>query len=937
MKTDRSPANSIRLIAAIVVALASLGLCYAASAAVPRGFEIVAENDHLVMYMNMETAEVAVLDKQSEQIWYTNPPDRNSVEKIARGDAKLAQGAQFRLTYFEPGDIMRTVDSYISSVALNQFDVSRIENGVRVDYLVGRQWNERDYLPLFLDKRTFEEDVLGKITDKGTRRTVESNYILLTLEPATAGSAQIAGYSIKALNENLRDRDQRTLTEVVIDHLVANKSSLRDRNDIKASTLESLIGVEFYMLRQRERDLLAWDLADIVAAMKDIELDPAVISDYYENIGLDRRIPNIVLFNVSMEYTIDGTDLVVRVPAAEIQYPNGIINQEGQRVTYPLVAIDILPYFGAASVNEEGYMLVPDGSGGLIHLNNGKTNLPSYASRIYGRDNALSAPPSSIESRQSCFPVFGLKSADKAFLAVIEEGDALTQVMADISGKRESYNTIYAQVRLMGHATTSLQGEVDATYGESAQWVIGRTSINVYQSDIYRGEIRLRYQFLHGQDAGYQGMARRYQEYLASRQQITRLRASDSLPMFIELVGAVYDYRPILGVSREQMLPLTTYTQAKDIVSAIAERGISNLYVVYNGWMRHGIDHSYPTRVRLEGVLGSRSDLASLRESVESIGGRFYPSVDFVLVRESGFLSGFWASRDASRFLNRTAAQFSISSGQRASIADRNTCPVYVLSPSRLDGLVSSYLADYVKYGFRSMTLGDLAFQLHSDFRHGRSIDRQAALAIVKAQMAKAKDAYSLDLLANGLNAYALPYVTSAINLPMVNGGQDIVDESVPFVQMVLHGYVHYAGDPVNYSPDREYLLLKSVETGSLPYYLGYHADPSILKGTWYDYLYTGRFTDWVDDAASFYATVQPVLSQIHGERMVDHRRVSDGVYETVYENGISVVVNYGTSVATVAGHEIGPRDFVMFERSQEAAKSAAVSDTAALEEEQGI
>ena len=148
---------------AVTVVITSVCLCSPATAQVPRGFGAVAENESLILHINSDTAEIAVTDKRSGDTWYSNPPDRDKVEKIARGDGKLALGAQFRLTYFEPGDVVRTVDSFVSSVAHNQFEIEPIKNGVRVRYIVGKQWADRDFLPLFMSKDTFENEVLAKI------------------------------------------------------------------------------------------------------------------------------------------------------------------------------------------------------------------------------------------------------------------------------------------------------------------------------------------------------------------------------------------------------------------------------------------------------------------------------------------------------------------------------------------------------------------------------------------------------------------------------------------------------------------------------------------------------------------------------------------------------------------------------------------------------
>jgi hypothetical protein len=304
------------------------------------------------------------------------------------------------------------------------------------------------------------------------------------------------------------------------------------------------------------------------------------------------------------------------------------------------------------------------------------------------------------------------------------------------------------------------------------------------------------------------------------------------------------------------------------------------------------------------------------------------------MVHRAELFSGFRPWRDASRFLNRTEATYPMVYAQRANSANRNPYSVYVLSPSRLDNLVSRYLEDYRKYGFTGLALGDLAFQLHSDFRHRQTIDREATRSIVEAQIAKAKNDYSLKLLAIGANAYAIPYVEDIINVTMTCGGQDIIDEAVPFVQMVLHGYFDYAGDPANFAPDRDHYVLKMLETGSAPYFLGYYADSSVLKGSPFDYLYTGQFEQWREDAAALYSIVNAVLGRVQSQRIVDHRRLFENVYETCFEDGTSVVVNYGTSTIAVRGQEVGPLGFAVFEEQLEGLEEELEQE---LEEEQAI
>ena len=54
----------------------------------PPGMRLVADNEYLSLYINDDTTEIAVRDKRTGSIWYSNPPDRDQNEKIARGTAK---------------------------------------------------------------------------------------------------------------------------------------------------------------------------------------------------------------------------------------------------------------------------------------------------------------------------------------------------------------------------------------------------------------------------------------------------------------------------------------------------------------------------------------------------------------------------------------------------------------------------------------------------------------------------------------------------------------------------------------------------------------------------------------------------------------------------------------------------------------------------------
>ena len=95
-------------------------------------------------------------------------------------------------------------------------------------------------------------------------------------------------------------------------------------------------------------------------------------------------------------------------------------------------------------------------------------------------------------------------------------------------------------------------------------------------------------------------------------------------------------------------------------------------------------------------------------------------------------------------------------------------------------------------------------------------------------------------------------------------------------------------------SQDSITCLLKTVESGCELQFAGIKESATLLMGTEYDILYNTTFSDWKDYAKEWYSAYQPLLNKIYDQKIVGHKCVADNVYQTDYENGISVIVNYG-------------------------------------------
>ena len=124
------------------------------------GMKGIAENDKLQLYINDETAEIAVLDKRNGSIWRSNPADRDS-DPIASGEKKDLLSAQLILAFNNEFGQLNHTNSYNDSVARNQIAFKLLPDGIKVYYQFGTMEKTLEDLPKYISKERFEEKILS--------------------------------------------------------------------------------------------------------------------------------------------------------------------------------------------------------------------------------------------------------------------------------------------------------------------------------------------------------------------------------------------------------------------------------------------------------------------------------------------------------------------------------------------------------------------------------------------------------------------------------------------------------------------------------------------------------------------------------------------------------------------------------------------------------
>lgn len=348
------------------------------------------ENENLLLTMDPATTHFTVTDKRTGKVWASSPEQADK-DPLALPVEKNKLLSAFTLTYSTKAGMKTTFSSNEFSVQNGVYALEMVEDGIRVNYSVGKI------------KRTF------------------------VIPPA------ITDERMQVFLEKMTSKQKKDVKEYYREYNI-DKLRKTDNKDELLQMYPDLAEQHVWVLRDTTKDYLREKLQDYFEAAgytkEDLELDQSRINVTTTNTA--------AIFNVSMVYRLEGNDLVVELPLDAIDF----------NVDYPLTSLTVLPAFGAGSTQDKGFLLVPDGAGAIINFNNGKVSQRSYYADLYGWDWGSIRKQVSNETRNN-FPVFGLSTEQGSFICLLEEGAAWAGVNADISGRYTSYNTVNASYTII--------------------------------------------------------------------------------------------------------------------------------------------------------------------------------------------------------------------------------------------------------------------------------------------------------------------------------------------------------------------------------------------------------------------------------------------------------------------------------------------------------
>ncbi len=804
--------------------------------ALKAGFVPVLGSSGLTLYYKEETAEIAVYSAKNDKLVYSNP---QNIPETVKGIPLHKVKSQLYITYYQENNQVKYYSSSYDALGRDQVTAEIIDNTLKVNYIFGKKKISKEMLPIAIPKDKFEEKVLPKLS----------------------------GEDLDAIKKQYK--------------LISADDDLTDANREKyETTYKNFKSTDIYILNPY---IASYDIEPVYNILYSTDYTQKDFKEDNEDAGNDTElIDTNVVFELALIYSLKDGTLNVELDCSKL---NVLDNAN-------IHSVDILQFFGCASTKDDGYFLVPSGSGGLVSFNSTKSSAGAYKEFVYGADRSIRVNNLKNNDIQVQLPVLGIsnETQQSGTLITAENAAEYLTVNADIARSTTPYNIAYFSAVVYPYDEMTVNNPISGG---------GTTQVYTHQQTPFKGKVSLSYNFLDKSGITYSDMANFYRSKLI-KDGVLNQKVSGEQPFVYSLLGGIDVKKHFLGIPYTGMQALTTFEQAQEIIGELAQEGIGNQAVKYLNWFNGGAKQTAPNKVKVLNCLGGKKGLEKLFESENAV---IYPNVSFTSVTNSLF-DGFSVRKDVARLTyNEAALIYELSIPKN--FFDYNSDYKYVVSPTVYDKLATKFLG---KYSYDSLSIDDLASQINSDYDEEKYAERTEALELTKEAIKKLSDEKSV--MASNPNLYAAGYVDLMADMPLADSGANIIDAEVPFLQMVYSGYKDMFCSPINLSYG-EFSLTKLLSFATAPNFTFGFEKSSVIMDTNYTEYYSFCFEDWKEDAVELYKAYSEATEKVRGESVVGHKLLKNGLCVLTYENGGVFYINDTQSDITYNNQTVKAKSYI--------------------------
>ena len=539
-----------------------------------------------------------------------------------------------------------------------------------------------------------------------------------------------------------------------------------------------------------------------------------------------------------------------------------------------------------------GYVFVPDGSGSLIRFQDNSVAFTAYVGDVYGADPATESYyynelSDSVPVKNPVMPVYGIAHGDgqAAFVAWAEKGAEYMDIVVNPEEtKKVKYTWAYPRF------------EYNMTYYQ----VYNNAGSGYFtlMENPSSFDISMTYRFLSGDGstgykADYTGMALAYREHLIDEGILTEKTESDGdIPMRVDFVMS--DVKKSV-VGTEQVVT-TDVDGVREILEDLSAQGINNVNSGLIGWQKKAETLAKPYAYKFSSKIGRKGEFEELFTDFAAKDTDISYSRDFVTINKK--MISFYTN--AAKHVNTWYLMTD------KSVLYPANCPIFETGyalPSKtaewirkLSGKVSDYSESFTITGASNI--------LTSTYdRNGVVSSLTDAEELIRNAVAAAGENMKINLV--NPNQYLWEYTDRYLQAPVGTSQYVFETDSVPFLQMVLHGTMEVYGPYSNFSFYTDSDILRMIDYNISPSFI-FTKEPSyLLADTVSSDMYSTEYEQYRNLAKKVYDGVNSVLSQIRGYEWTGREVPESGVIVNTYvKNGAKaqVIINYTDSDVNCLG-----------------------------------
>ncbi len=569
---------------------------------------------------------------------------------------------------------------------------------------------------------------------------------------------------------------------------------------------------------------------------------------------------------IPVEISLDDKGIKAVVNCQEIR--------EEKADEFMLFRISLLPYFGAGANDEQGYIMVADGSGAIMNFNNGKHTKLGYSAHIYGDDLSKYVVAKSTESYAVAMPVFGIKKENSVVTAIVTEGAAQGTIWCYPNNAITSYANVYTAF--------DLRADDSVVLGEDTS---GAKTASLYEmTEIQIKQIGITYISNTSENADYNSMAETYKKYLSERDGF-ETKSQNMGDFALDFYCAVKKKKSVLGFPVTVNSALSKLEDIEKFVSSLYEENIDSFSVNLRSWSREQLAGKIDYSMKPVSVIGKKSEIKKLSDLISNNNSSFYLSTNINSFKKSGkgYNKWFYSAKSLSN-APIYCYEFYMSNYHKNKDLGRYS----LLKPSAFSKMTSYVNKKISKYEGIGLSLGGLSTELYSDFSKKNRYNLDETSAALSAAIG---DNITVCTAFDSPADYVLKYTKLAQNVPSTSSQGNIFDEDIPFVQLVLSGMVKYTSEAINLAADEKTAVLEAAANGSALQFDLITEDEYSVVSTELNKLYKSNAELLYDDIKLYTGYFKELDAFIGDGYMVSYSKNGD-ISKTGYSNGVVITVD---------------------------------------------